>query len=103
MKITIVSGVVTAVSQTKREAQRLVSLALETGEFSETSVKHKKHLYTKTCEFCHQGFKGAIGLGIHKNKCPKRVLKEPKPVTLTEDNYGGVHVQRENASVLLGR
>ena len=36
--------------------------------------KHKKHNYIKICEFCGKGYKGLIGLGIHKSKCGKRMI-----------------------------
>lgn len=36
--------------------------------------KRKKPLFVKKCEYCGKGFKGNIGLGIHKKKCGKRVI-----------------------------
>ena len=37
-------------------------------------VKRKRPQFTKKCEFCGQECKGKIGLGIHKKKCPKRII-----------------------------
>lgn len=96
MKITIVNGTVTAVSQTKKEAHALINLALVSGNVAEKREgTHKKHQFKKTCEWCNKSFKGAIGLGIHKNKCPKKVVGEAHKkfvASLTQPTYGGVHV-----------
>lgn len=81
MKITIVNGVVTAVSQTKREAHALIDIALVSGNVAEKrEVVRKKHQFKKECEWCGKMCKGAIGLGIHKAHCNQRAIVE-LPVT----------------------
>jgi len=73
MKVTITNGVVTATSESKLEALQLVSLSFESKTLApETKVrKHKKHNFVKKCDRCGKGYKGNIGLGIHKAKCHK--------------------------------
>lgn len=66
------NGVVTAVSQTKREAQALMRIALDMHDDVRTTKKHKKHQFEKECEFCGRMCKGAIGLAVHKKRCKDR-------------------------------
>lgn len=77
MKITIVNGTVTAVSQTKKEAHALINIALVSGNVAEKREKvHKKHQFKKECEWCGKSYNGAIGLGIHKASCKQRAIVE---------------------------
>jgi hypothetical protein len=77
MKFNLTKGNVTLTSETQEEALQLFSLVTKTVEPRKYVRKHKKHNFIKQCEFCGKGFKGKLGLGIHKANCKKRPLAKP--------------------------
>lgn len=76
MKVTLINGVVTVTSQTKREAYALVSFALSSGNIPEKGTKerkHKRHLFVKACPYCGKKCRGNAALAMHTKSCPHKM------------------------------
>ena len=62
------------IASNAKESHKLHELSKSFIVQEEVSLKVKKHNHIKVCEFCGKGYKGLIGLGIHKSKCEKRMV-----------------------------
>lgn len=62
------------IASNAKESHKLHELSKSFINQEEVSSKVKKHNHIKVCEFCGKGYKGLIGLGIHKSKCGKRMI-----------------------------
>lgn len=65
------------IASNAKESHKLHELSksfIDQEEVSSKVKKHKKHNHIKVCEYCGKGYKGLIGLGIHKSKCGKRMV-----------------------------
>jgi hypothetical protein len=50
-----------------------------------THKKHKKHVFTKTCDLCGRKCKGSIGLSLHA--CPEKKKISPERCDICNKDY----------------
>lgn len=71
MKLEIKGGLVVATAENKKESVDLFEVAYGIGAKQTVQAapqKKRKLQYKKACPECGEVFKGAIGVGIHRNK-----------------------------------
>lgn len=83
MRLTTTNGTVTLTSENKKEAMQLFAYALDRQNTEVIELpsqmrvktknikvrKHKRHIFTKRCQFCNKPCRGGTGLASHERHC----------------------------------
>ena len=78
MKLTITNGTVVVTSETKGEASELFNryfgapVERISPLVERSKRKHKKHVFTKRCQYCNRACEGGTGLASHERACVKK-------------------------------
>lgn len=89
MKLEIKGGLVIAAAESKSESVKLFEVAYGIGAESKAvtaAPKKRKIQYKKPCPECGETFKGAIGVGIHRNKV--HGIKAGESLAIKDNTYG---------------